>query len=80
MTKQAFPINGRIIEELLSMPPKNIGEPLWVSADLNSDSVCDQPGNFHHLDGLGYLRFWREDARSVLLAVFRWFSRRKCDR
>jgi hypothetical protein len=79
MTKQAFPINGRMIEELLSMPPKNIGEPLWVSGDLNSDSVCDQSGNFHHLDGLGHLRFWREDTRSVLLAVFRWFSRWECD-
>jgi hypothetical protein len=33
MTQQTFPINGRIIEELLGMPPKNIGEPLWVSGD-----------------------------------------------
>jgi len=34
MTQQTFQINGRIIEELLIMPPKNIGEPLWVSGDV----------------------------------------------
>lgn len=33
MTQQPFPINGHIIEELLDMPPKTIGEPLWVSGD-----------------------------------------------
>jgi hypothetical protein len=42
MTQQAFQINGRIIEELLGMPPKTIGEPLWMSGDLNSDSVCNR--------------------------------------
>jgi hypothetical protein len=48
MTKQAFPINERTINELLSMPLKNIGKLFWMSSDLNSDSVCDRHGNFHH--------------------------------
>jgi hypothetical protein len=34
MAQQPFQINGRIIEELLGMPPKNIGEPLWISGDV----------------------------------------------
>jgi hypothetical protein len=34
MTQQTFQINGGIIEELLSMSPKNIGEPLRMSGDV----------------------------------------------
>jgi hypothetical protein len=34
MTQQTFQINERIIEELLGMSPKNIGEPLRVNGDV----------------------------------------------
>jgi hypothetical protein len=42
MTQQTFQINGRIIEELLGMPPKKHWRTLVGEWRRNSDSVCDR--------------------------------------